>query len=56
MVQQNLVDWVVYLLDGEDEDLPEPLDEVDEEVQRVGNKVPVSVSGLAQYITIFLRV
>ena len=35
-----------YLLHEEDEDLPEDLDEVDEEVEGVGDEVLVSVPGL----------
>ena len=39
--------WLgTHLLHEEDEDLPEDLDEVDEEVQRVGNEVLVAAARL----------
>ena len=43
--------WLgTHLLHEEDEDLPEDLDEVDEEVQRVGNEVLVAAARLCQKI------
>ena len=39
-------DQIFYLLHEKDENLSENLDEVNEEVQWVGNEVPVSVPGL----------
>ena len=40
---------IQYLLHEKDEDLPEHLDKVNEEVQRMGNEVLVSISGLPDY-------
>ena len=45
--------WLgTHLLHEEDEDLPEDLDEVDEEVQRVGNEVLVAAARLCQKISL----